>query len=747
MASRVSRPSEHIVAQPFRQRLRSTIRNLRQPRVPQILQMSAVECGAACLAMILSYYGRKTTVSEIRERCGIGRDGLSARQIARAAQSYGLRVRIISLPKNDFRAVRLPVIIHWGFDHFTVLERWSPRRIDVVDPAAGRISPAIDEFDTSFTGIVILLEPGAHFVKGRTLSPLNGRAYLATCLKQAPWTLFQILLASLLLQAFGLSIPLLTKVVVDNVVPQHAQSLIVLLGLGILILSLAQLVTNLLRALFLVVLQTRVDMHMMITFFEHLLTLPLRFFQVRSSGDILTRLASNTVIRDTLSTQLVSTVLDGGFVIIYLCILFWQSWTLGLLALGIGLIQILFLLLTARPLHNLSMRELIAQGKAQGYVNEALGNIVSLKAAGAEQRAFNYWANLFFTQLNISVRRNMLSASLETAMTLLQTLSPLVFLWVGVIQVLDGSMQVGTMLALNVLAIAFLTPLLSLASSAQRLQLVRSHLERLTDVLQAESEQDVQAMRDPGKLTGRITLEHVSFRYDPASTDVLRDINLQIEPGQKIAIVGRTGSGKSTLGKILLGLSLPTQGEVYYDGLPLSTLNFQAVRVQFGVVMQEASVFSGTIRQNIAFNDPSMPMEQIIHAAELAAFHSDILTMPMRYETPVSEHGSALSGGQRQRLVLARALAHSPALLLLDEATSALDATTEHVVEQNLGTLASTQIIIAHRLSTIRHADVILVLDEGTIVEQGTHHDLLRRNGHYARLVQNQGTFEEVECD
>lgn len=747
MASDASKPAEQVFAQPFGQRLRSTAQLLVRRRVPQVLQMSAVECGAACLAMILSYYGRKTTVSEIRARYGIGRDGLSARSLSRAAQSYGLRVRMISLPGNDFRYVRLPAIIHWGFEHFIVLERWSPKSVEVVDPAAGRLHLSMDEFDTSFTGIVILLEPGPHFARGKTRSSFSGGAFLASCLKQAPWTLVQILLASLFLQAFGLSVPLFTEIVVDRVIPQQSQSFILLFGLGILIILLAQLVTSFLRASLLVFLQTRVDMHMMISFFEHLLTLPLRFFQVRSSGDILVRLASNTVIRETLSTQLVSTILDGGFVVVYLCVLFWQSWSLGLLALGLGLLQVLLLLLTAGPLHSLSMRELIAQGKAQGYVNEALGNIVSLKAAGAEQRAFNYWSNLFFTQLNLSVRRSMLSACLETAMTLLQTISPLVFLWVGVILVLQGTMQVGTMLALNVLAISFLTPLLSLASSGQRLQLVRSHLERLTDVLQADPEQDVQAIHDPGKLTGSIVLDHVSFRYDPASPDVLRDIHLQIEQGQKIAIVGQTGSGKSTLGKILLGLCLPTQGEVFYDGQPLRSLNYQAVRAQFGVVMQETGVFSGTIRQNIAFNDPTMPMEQITRAAELAVFHQDILAMPMQFETPVSEQGSALSGGQRQRLVLARALAHSPALLLLDEATSSLDATTERLVEQNIGTLASTQIIIAHRLSTIRRADVILVLDAGTVVEQGTHQDLLRLNGYYARLVQNQSVPEEVDCE
>ncbi|MBV9690194.1 MAG: peptidase domain-containing ABC transporter, partial [Ktedonobacteraceae bacterium] len=525
-----------------RRRLWVALPKLWQRRVPQIMQMSAVECGAACLAMILNYYGRKVSISEVRERCGIGRDGLSALSIVRVARDYGLRVRAVSLQKNDFRFVRLPAIVHWAFDHYLVVERWSVKHVEVVDPAAGRMRLTAEEFETSFTGIVILLEPGPHFIRQNPLPQVNLRAYVGNCLKQAPWAFVQILAASLLLQLFGLSIPLLTKVVVDHVIPFHLQSVIPLLGVGILILALSQLVTSLLRAILLVYLQAHVDMYMMLGFFEHLLSLPLRFFQQRSSGDILSRLSSNTVIRDTLSNQLVSTVLDGSFVIVYLLILFWQSGIFGLLVLVIGLLQVLLLFATNRPLHELSMRELIAQGRSQGYVSESLVGIVSLKAAGAEQRAFQHWSNLFFDQLNASLGRNTLSSLIDTVMALLRTFSPLVLLWVGVILVLNGTMPVGTMLALNALAIAFLTPLASLVSSGRQLQLVRSHLERLTDVMEAEPEQNLQFVHQPPRLMGSIALEHVSFRYSPHSPDVLKDIDLSIEPGQRVAIVGRTGS-------------------------------------------------------------------------------------------------------------------------------------------------------------------------------------------------------------
>ncbi len=375
-----------------------------------------------------------------------------------------------------------------------------------------------------------------------------------------------------------------------------------------------------------------------------------------------------------------------------------------------------------------------------------MAGIATLKSAGAEQRALQQWSNLFFDQMNASVRRSYISSLINTAMNTLRTFSPLVLLVVGTELALNGTLQVGTMLALNALAIAFLTPVASLVNSGQQLQVVHSHLERIADVMEAEPEQDVQTVRQPPRLTGHIRLDRVNFQYDPNSPPVLQNISVNIAPGQKVAIVGRTGSGKSTLGNLLLGMYLPTKGEIVYDSMPLRTLNYQAVRSQFGVVVQGSSVFNGSIRENIALNDPAMDMARIIKAAKMAAIHDDIMQMPMEYETFVSEGGSALSGGQRQRLALARALATAPVILLLDEATSALDVVTEQAIEQNLRSLPCTQIIIAHRLSTIRNADVILVIDQGIIVERGSHLELLQRNGYYARLIQSQLASGEIKA-
>ena len=709
----------------------------RKRRVPEMRQVTAVECGAACLGMVLNYYGYGTSISAVQERCGVGRDGLTALEIVKSARLYGLRVRAVSLNLDDFRFVTLPAIIHWEFNHFLVVERWSSNHIDVIDPAAGRRRLTRKEFDEGFTGVAILLEPGAQFEQKAPEKVLTPWSYMRSLLHVRA-ILLQIIGTSLLLQILGLGAPLLTAVVIDNILPQKNPNMLIVLGVGMLILILMQGITGFLRSSLLIYLQTRVDTDMMLNFFEHMLSLPYRFFQLRLNGDLLARMNSNLAIRDLLTNQLISTILDGGTVIVYFIILLFFSKLIAVTTLIIGFVQIVVLLVTSPAIRRLTQRDLEAQGKTQGYMNEILSGIATLKAAGAENRAFTRWENLFFDEMNISLRLSYISSVVGSLLGIVGLLSPLLLLWIGSIQVINGTMQVGTMLALNTLAIEFLGPLGSLASTGQSLQIIRAHFTRVADIIGTQPEQDPTQVQTPHQLRGQIELKHVSFRYDQNAPLILNDINGKIMPGQKVALVGKTGSGKSTLGKLLVGLMLPTKGSILFDGVPLDQLNYQDVRSQFGVVLQESFIFSGSVKDNIALNNPDMDMDRVIEAASIAAIDEDIEKMPMGYDTLVSEGGSAFSGGQRQRVALARALAHHPALLLLDEATSALDVVTEQTIERNLSRLPCTQVIIAHRLSTIRNADIILVLDQGRIVEQGSHEQLLRGNGFYRHLIQTQ---------
>jgi ABC-type bacteriocin/lantibiotic exporter with double-glycine peptidase domain len=690
--------------------------------------------------MVLTYYGRETTLNECRKYLPSGRDGITARAIAQAARDLGLRVRAFSLEPPGLAQVRLPAIVHWNFDHFLVLESWSPQAVEVTDPAVGRRRLSAEEFSAGFTGVVLILEPGANFQPQRAQGKLSWRSYLGRLL-QTPGTrgsLAQILAASALLQVLGLVFPLFTMVVVDTILPAQDVSLLTMLGIGMVILVLAQVILSYLRGAMALYLEARLDVEVMLGFFEHVLTLPFRFFHERTSGDLLMRLGSISIIREVLTGQTVSGILDGAMVVFYLAVLLiWQP-VFGLLTLVFGCVLILLLLATTRRLYELTERDLAAQAESQSYLVEALTGIATLKAAASEDRAMDHWSNLFFKQLNISLRRGHVSNLVETGQDAIGALAPVVLLWLGALWVLQGNMSLGTMLAVVTLAMAFLGPLASLVSTAQQVQLVGAHLERIADVVETTPEQDLQKVQSAPKLTGHIEVRDASFRYHPHAPWAIRHVSLTIEPGQKVAIVGPTGSGKSTLAMLLLGLYPLDEGEILYDGLPLPTLNYRTLRSQFGVVLQEPSIFSGSIRRNIASNDPDLSPEQISEAAQLAVIHDEIDSLPMGYNTVIAEGGGDLAGGQRQRLAIARALSHRPTFLLLDEATSHLDALTESIVDQNLSELECTRIVIAHRLSTVRNAGLILVLDEGVIVERGVHKDLLALGGAYATLVHDQ---------
>lgn len=710
-----------------------TRRTLR--RVPVVLQLNATECGAACLAMVLGYHGRPTRVAEVRDATGVGRDGLNAGTIIATATGYGLRMKAFSLQPADLARVPMPAIIHWDFEHFVVVERWSPKRVTIVDPATGRRTVDADEFSNRFTGVVLACEPTDTFDRDAERTVPQWFSYLSAMLAQAPGVLVQVLVASLVLQVLGLAVPVLTQIVVDDVLGAELADLMPIVAAGLAIVVASHLLTTWLRSTLLLSLQARVDQHLMHGFFSHLLTLPYRFFEQRTTGDLMMRLGSNAQVREILTSQTLSVVIDGSLVTVCLAFLLVKEPVFGGVVLGIAAVQVTLLLASRHAMHELAQRDLIAQSTSQSYLVEALHGIATLKASGAEERTLQHWSGLFADELTASVRRGHLAAAIDTVLSVLRVLAPLALLWIGAQQVLDDRMTLGTMLALQALATSTLAPLASLVANGQRLQLVGAHLERLSDVLDAEPE---PTTGEEIEISGRIELDRVGFSYDEHAQAVLNDISVTIEPGQKVALVGRTGSGKSTLAKLLLGLYEPTEGEVRYDGIPLEALDRHSLRRQLGVVMQEPVIFSGTIRQNIAFNDPDMSPEDVATAAAMAGIHDEIAAMPMGYETWLAEGGVGLSGGQRQRLALARAIAHRPTVLLLDEATSNLDVATEATIEQNLRHLAATRIVIAHRLSTVRDADQILFLEGGEIVERGTHDDLVATGGAYATLVSRQ---------
>jgi ATP-binding cassette subfamily B protein len=700
-----------------------------------------MDCGAACLAMVLGFYGKPVRIDELRSVLLPGRDGLSAAALVNAARHYGLRGHGIRADIDDFEYLPEGAILHWDFNHFVVFESFRRDGVVIIDPAGGRRTVAMADFRRSFTGVAVVLEPAEDFETGAAPQNIRWRYLQHVLSHRSHW--WRIAATSLLLQVFALSLPVLTGLVVDRIVPRADYHLLTVVS-GALALSLVfTLLNTLVRGHLLLELRTRFDASLSISLVEHLIELPHQFFQQRRTGDLMMRLGSNAQIRDLLTTGTLSALLDGTMVVLYLAILLAASPVLGLLTLGVGAGQFGVYLLQKRRTRELIRRSLEVQARTQSYQAEMLHGMETLKAMGAEQRAAEHWASLFVETLNLGLERGRLLNLTEAALGTLRLGSPLLILSFGALAVLHGEMSLGTMMAVNALAAGFLAPLGNLAATATQLQQLDGYFERLEDVFCAPREQEPSAVRRCPALVGRVALEGVSFRYSPVARRAVRDATVEIAPGEFVAIVGRTGCGKSTLAGLLIGLLRPTEGRVLYDNADLRELDVRELRRQVGVVTQHAYLFAGTIRSNIALGDPSLPASAITEAAKLASIHDDILAMPMGYDTPLADAGGLLSGGQRQRVALARALAAKPRLLLLDEATSALDPLTEKAVYGCLASLGCTRIVIAHRLSTIAAASQVLVMEDGRIVERGRHAELVGRDSLYRRMVQAQGYASE----
>jgi ABC-type bacteriocin/lantibiotic exporter with double-glycine peptidase domain len=700
--------------------------------------MEDADCGAACLAMVLGSFGKHVDLRELRDMTGANRDGVTALSIVNAARAYGLRARGVKADIGDLRHLPRGSILHWEFSHFVVFERTTRGGIRVIDPAHGRRVVPANDLRRAYTGVAIICEPSDDFDRGSSRAKGTWR-YLRPMLRQSR-NIARVIATSLLIRLAALGLPLLTALVVDEIVPRNDHRLLLVLTAGVGAVIGYSFLAAFLRANLLLELRTRLDMGLTMGFIDHLVKLPYSFFLRRSAGDLMMRLQSNTMVRDILATGTLSAVLDGSFASLYLILLFVVSPVLAGVVLVLALLQITVLVLAWRRNQRLMSGSLQAQADTQSYAYELLAGIETLKASGAEHRAAEHWGGLFTDQVNIDLTRGRLTAAVDSAMSTLQLAAPLVILLVGTFQVLAGHMSLGTMLSVAALGAGFLGPLASMVSSCLQLQLLTSYMQRINDVLDTPQEQHGEQVRPAPRLSGQIRAADVSFCYGKLAPSVLSDVSLEIQPGQHIGIVGRSGSGKSTLAHLLLGLYQPTSGRIEYDGQDLAGFDAGSVRRQVGIVTQRPYLFGSSVRENIALTNPELPLEAVAEAARIACVHDDIAAMPMSYDTQLHDGGASVSGGQRQRIALARALVHRPSILLLDEATSELDTVTEQKIYTNLDTISSTTIVIAHRLSTIRNADLILVMDQGRIVETGTHEQLLARGGAYTALVHAQSS-------
>ena len=702
--------------------------------VPFVQQLEWTDCGAASLCMVMAFHGRESKLADVREAMGIGRDGVSAKAILDTAERYGMQGRGIKVDVNQIKLLKTATILHWEFNHFVVFEKLVPGGVRIVDPATGPRDVPLDQFGKAFTGVAIELVPTERFTK---IKAEKGRLVRYWNELMSEKGLFsRVIVMSLALRLVALVLPLTTGMIIDAVVPRSDYHLLYVLLAAIGGMTLFNLITEIVRTHLLLHLRIALDTKMTLGFLDHMVSLPFAFFQRRSTGDLMMRVDSNGTVREVVTSKSMSAFIDGAFVILYAAIIFYVNPTLGLITIVMSAAEAAVFLCARPTFQRLLAADLDKQAKAHSYMVQMLGGMETLKCAGAERMGVEKWSNLYTDELNVKMRRARASAWVDGIRGAIASAGPMLILVIGATAVMRGEMQIGMMLAMNSLASSLFGPLSQLVSSALELQLVKGHMDRIDDVLQTKLEQDRDAATTPPRLRGAVSVKNVSFKYGEQAPLVVQDVTLDIAPGMSVALVGPSGSGKSTLLNLLSGLYQPVSGEITYDTRSLKDMDLRAVRQQIGIVPQHPFIFGGTIRENVALTAPGATLDRIQSACKTACLHDDITEMPMTYDTVVSDGGGSLSGGQRQRVAIARAVIRNPSLMLLDEATSALDNSTEKRVIAALERQRCTRITVAHRLSTVRNADLIVVMDKGRIVEQGTHDQLVNKGGLYTKLIQ-----------
>jgi len=712
----------------------------RKPLVtPTVLQMEQVECGAAALSIILSYYGRYVLLEELRTACGVSRDGSKASNIVKAARSYGLLGKGYKKEPQDLRTAALPVIVFWNFNHFLVVEGFKDGRVYLNDPAYGRRTISDEEFDAGFTGVMLAFEKGAEFkAMGRPRSPWQS---MARRLKGSRRALLFIILATLGLVTPVILLPVFTKIFIDQLLVNSLYYwLKPMLWLMFVMMLIAGVLTWLQQSA-LLRLQTRLAVSSSAKFLWHVLRLPMEFFAQRFPSEISGRVEVNEEIAALLSsgvtTNVVNLMMIGFFAV--LMFLYDARLTLfGIAAVGLNLLALRYFTRTRR---NLTQRLLQEESKCTGLAMTGLQMMETLKSTGSENGFFARWSGHQAKVINAEQRLSTSLILYSVVPQVLMALSAVAVLYFGGLQVMSGVMTIGVLWSFLALMDIFMEPASSLIELGSTLQEMDGSLARLDDVLRYPLDKrfhthHVSAGEDaPVKLEGSIELRGVTFGYSRLEPPLIRDFNLKVRPGSRVAIVGASGSGKSTLSRLISGLYEPWEGEILFDGVPRMQHPQEVLHNSIALVDQEVVLFEATVRENMTLWDGTIDEAVMIEAAKDACIHADISARHGGYNSLMEEGGRDLSGGQRQRVEIARALTIQPRILILDEATSGLDPHTEKLVDDNLHRRGCTVIVIAHRLSTIRDCDEILVLQRGNVVQRGTHDALIATDGAYRELV------------
>jgi len=713
-------------------------------KVPVVLQMEAVECGVASLSMILAYYGRYETLETLRIDCGVSRDGVKAGNIARTARLYGLEAQGFVCTVDKLKAMEMPLIIHWDYSHFVVLEGFKNDKVYLCDPASGKRVISQEELEKMFTGVVIESRPGEEFTKAGE-KPVVWKALFKRLSQSGISPLIYVLIIGVLLVIPGLVIANYAKIFVDYYL-SNSEQFDILIFLGILLYTvILQAILNWLKENALVRMENYIAINSAGDYLRHVLRLPVEFFNQRQSGDINSRMQSINTIATALSSNLARILVNLVTAGLYLILLFQYNVPLTLIGIIITAVNIVLLQYTAKKNADNNRVLLQYQGKSIGWIMVNLKSIETIKSIGEEDNFFTRIAGLSAETLAVEQRMGGMEAIISVLPTLLTSiLTALIFMFGGEF-VLMGTMTIGTFVAFNTLMAGFTQPMSELVSTSAALQGMIADIQRLDDVekypedIALETEKISLDGFDCDQLDGEIELINMTFGYNRLSKPIIKDLNLKLKAGGSIALVGSSGSGKSTIAKTITTLYQPWSGEILIDGINIKDIPAELRYNTMSSVDQEIVMYSATVLDNITMWDETIPVEDVIQATKDACIYEDILALPNAFEYVLNEGGKNLSGGQRQRLEIARALCKNPRILIMDEATSALDTATEAEVSENIKKRGISTILVAHRLSTIRDCDEIIVLCGGEVAERGTHDELLALGGEYANLIRTEG--------